>query len=511
MTASGTRKPNEADASTVTTQRKQTVSEIIDAFISFETENALFDVQIKNKRFWDYVRYEVFYEIVHRQHAFSWREKPRERYLRYAKELFYSIILSFKIPRNTCSKVDIFIVSYDRNNVMDGKEVNITFYPVVKAFHDRFKMLYVDPCSLDDRAEKKYSCAILKSRKFHVTDKLKSLQISYAEQEESAAADIGRKLVKRFGIEVDMKTMLRSKFSFELTKYERYCRILEKFMPAVVVFADDGSQKGLIEAAHHFNIPAVDFQHSLVSDVNILYTYPPDIARCSLSTLPDYVFSFGEFWHERFRLPAQKVAVGFPYFEIRRKEVLSVKQNEEHKKSIIIISDQFSKQTYIRISLELSRLLPDYTLLYKLRADDYSRWQERYPPEFVSTPNIRVIDNNEITLYEYFSRSSYQIGVNSTAVYEGLGFGLITFILKEAWYEEMLPLIDGGCAFLVSESSDIAEKIRNNEIPSRMDSIAHIFKENSLKHTEEAIRMVIARGRNTGGVFYGAGEKQLSS
>ena len=75
-----------------------------------------------------------------------------------------------------------------------------------------------------------------------------------------------------------------------------------------------------------------------------------------------------------------------------------------------------------------------------------------------------IIDNDERSLYDYFSSCNYQVGTNSTALYEGLAFGLKTFILKAGRYEEVKSLFDKGYADLVESAEEIQSIITNQEI-----------------------------------------------
>jgi hypothetical protein len=159
----------------------------------------------------------------------------------------------------------------------------------------------------------------------------------------------------------------------------------------------------------------------------------------------------------------------------------------------------FSRETFIRTTLELAKQLDGYTIYYKLRPEEYSGWKERYPTEFQHVPNLRVIDSDAVPLYDYFARCRWQVGINSTALYEGLGFGLTTFVLKDGWYEETRRLYDGGFAFLVDEPAEIAAKVRAQALPPVALDMDAVFASGSMQRMAEAARQLLDRSTSPSG------------
>jgi len=167
---------------------------------------------------------------------------------------------------------------------------------------------------------------------------------------------------------------------------------------------------------------------------------------------------------------------------------------DQKRKNIIIISILFSREILTEIALGISELLPEYTIYYKLRSDEYQNWENHYPEKFKKRKNIFVVDSNDLPLYEIFSRCGFQISVNSTAIYEGLAFGLTTFIVKHGWYQEMMRLYEDKHVFLVTSSNEISEIIRNDQKPEKRLTLDEIFKQNSLLNVQHAIIEIMKKG-----------------
>src|SRR5699024_9522570 len=99
-----------------------------------------------------------------------------------------------------------------------------------------------------------------------------------------------------------------------------------------------------------------------------------------------------------------------------------------------------------------------FEIIYKLHPGEYDTWKDDYP--WLLKSNIKVIDNSLHDMHYYFSFANIQIGVNSTALFEGIAYNLPTFILKTSGYEIMNDLIESGYMKLVKNHSDIKKILK---------------------------------------------------
>ena len=239
----------------------------------------------------------------------------------------------------------------------------------------------------------------------------------------------------------------------------------------------------ILAAARKLNIPTVEIQHGLISPLNIAYRFPADCTKDN-AIVPDYMFTFGTYWHSRMNRKTVPVAVGASFVEENTRTIKSGTKRNAHQ--IIVSSITWSSDALQSFVLGLSKLLPDYSILYKLRPAEYLHWRSFYSPEIQHANNIRVIDNNDIDNYTLLAESKYHLGINSTMIYEGLHLGCTTFILKHSWYEEMLPLTNNNQAFLISTPEEMAELIRSDQQPQPLD-MRTIFKPDSLRNAQCSI------------------------
>jgi hypothetical protein len=464
------------------------IEELARAFLAFETRHDLFALRIGGHSFWDYIRYAVFYECVYTLNDFRDPRMLRSvDYLREAWPLARSLVGELLTPGGAH---DILVVNYDRTVVIEGKNRNAHMYPFIQELAGAYSILLVDPSRLRQIDDETYPCHVLPYRPFHVLDRLKARRTRFNSREEALMKALESEIRQEFEIDVDVRGLAASVYALQLAKYERYRTLFGKYRPRMVVYADTANMKGVIAAAREAGIPTVDLQHSLISFLNILYNYPDDPKAHAASVRSDYVFTYGEYWKDEYRLPVRVLPVGYPYLEAQLADVPT--RAGDRERNVIVIGMLFEKEILVQTAIELARLLPDHRIFYKLRIEDYEGWRGRYPPELRDAPNITVIDSNATSLFEYFAICGYQIGTNSGALYEGLAFDLTTFVMKAGWYAEMRTLIEGGHAFLASGAAEIAEAIRAGARPPHKLSREEVFRSESRKNIRDAVDGILA-------------------
>lgn len=87
-------------------------------------------------------------------------------------------------------------------------------------------------------------------------------------------------------------------------------------------------------------------------------------------------------------------------------------------------------------------------------------------------------------LYRLFGELSAQIGVGSTAVYEGLCFDLETFVFEADGADVLQPLVDDGTASMIESVDELARRLGSGAANQfdrewffKSNSVANILKE----------------------------------
>jgi len=106
-----------------------------------------------------------------------------------------------------------------------------------------------------------------------------------------------------------------------------------------------------------------------------------------------------------------------------------------------------------------------------------------------------VIGGDPIPLYKLFAESRIQVGVNSTAIYEGLSFGLQTILLDLPGVEYMDYLVKEQVARVVASPEELAEKIQEGGVPQIQAE--RFFKPDSLNNIKQAMDELLSVGTGT--------------
>jgi hypothetical protein len=274
-------------------------------------------------------------------------------------------------------------------------------------------------------------------------------------------------------------------------KLKYYQKIISKVKPKVIVeVISYGFSKFLINhIAKSKNIPTIELQHGTMGKYHIAYNFKE---KMNISTFPDYVFTFGQFWKDNTRFPikAENIkVVGWPYFDNKVKENLSKTRQETDQKNILFISQGTIGKELSKEAVNLSKIISnDYRIIYKLHPGEYTRWKKEYP--WLVNSNIEVIDHNNHDMHYYFSKADVQVGVYSTALFEGIAYYLLTYIFPFYGYEYLEELSTRKIVEVVSSAEElfnlIIQDIKNHKKTTfatmseylwSMDSLNKMIKE----------------------------------
>ncbi|EMA63064.1 hypothetical protein C469_03550 [Halorubrum lipolyticum DSM 21995] len=291
---------------------------------------------------------------------------------------------------------------------------------------------------------------------------------------------------RRFDADIDLVSKVRHNLHVRNTNLPLYERLLDRVDPEVAIVVVSYGRETFIEACKRKEIPVVELQHGVIYDTHFGYAYPEDETKVMF---PDYVLTWGEFWNEnlRFPIPDERViSVGYPYLEDR----LNQYDDVEPAKQLLFISQGTIGRELSQFALKVhedDRI--EHEVVYKLHPGEYDRWEDEYP--WLAESDMRVIDESEPPLYRLFAESSAQVGVGSTAVYEGLCFDLETFVFEADGADVLQPLVEDGAASMIEDVDDLAGQMGSVDTSQfdrerffKSDSVANILEELERIHDE---------------------------
>jgi len=276
--------------------------------------------------------------------------------------------------------------------------------------------------------------------------------------------------------ELVVKTLARRNFWVP-----RFIGIIKRLKPKIIIIiCSYGGREDIIEAAKILNIPTVEFQHGVLSNYHLGYSYPEE---CPKYLFPNYFCTFGNYWKESIYWsidPSHVLNVGYPHLELSLK---AMSRSITKKKQILFFSQLSIGAILSEFACRVAdRLSGDYQVLYKLHPKE-KNGRELYPR--LVNSNVKVVENDGSDLYTLMAESCIQIGGNSTALYEGLRFGLVTYLYKPAGIELVKEMVERGWARIITHPNEIDPSCTSSNI-----DVSSVFKSDWENRFYEVIKQI---------------------
>lgn len=259
------------------------------------------------------------------------------------------------------------------------------------------------------------------------------------------------------GIDLKRKTYYeRAVTLYYFCKIRRpdYEKFLDKVRPKVMAEVVCKSVDAMLlnDICRDRGIPVVELQHSLLGGIA---KYPAGIYE---KQSPEYYLSYSDYWSEYQTYPIAPENVhscGSVYFERQVKKYKTEKRvKSDGKQTVLFISGPTYGKAMAQTAVGLKKASGgNVNIIYKLHPDEFGSWRKLYP-ELVEN-EINVIDSRDVSIYEYFNDSDAQVGVFSTAIYEGLAFDIDTYILDNPFAGEFVKFCEDGYGTLVGSGEEL--------------------------------------------------------
>ncbi|MBD1167833.1 hypothetical protein IDH29_01450 [Pelagibacterales bacterium SAG-MED06] len=231
--------------------------------------------------------------------------------------------------------------------------------------------------------------------------------------------------------------------------------------PKLLIIVVSAGQEAIISAAKSLKITTLELQHGTPSRGKLNYDYSSGIEKKSF---PEYFLSFGDFWPLDCKLPIKKTNIipfGFPYLFNKKTKYSNIKKENR----LVIVSQSDFTDQLSKFAIKTSKLFStDIKVEYKPHPYEYVGSEPKYFQE-LRNAGVTVSDKGS-DIYEIFARSRWQVGIFSTALYEGLYFNVACFVLDISGSEHMKKIIELDIARLISspEQIDLSLKVNKNKI-----------------------------------------------
>jgi hypothetical protein len=402
--------------------------DICEIFFTMENELNLFSWKTDNIYVWELIRFNIFYLIIQKRGLYGQAHTTIKKNLwNYLKILFLSIrnfIIKnpFLIPRGN----KIFIGHPRRKLLDDGTYWDIYCDPIIESVFPEAYLLenrYLNHHLQPARTKKIYYLDIIDLFAYAYKT-LTRIFPKNDTQYTDFAEKLKQEIIIRFGVDININQHYK-KALLTFTAHKKIYKILLKTIQPEILFLLVGyGKEALIAAAKELFIPTVEIQHGTISRYHMAYSFPNGNSKHFFS---DYFFTFGNFWKSVAKFPIDHNRIktfGYPYLSHSLKKYT----NNTKKNLIVFISQGSIGKELSKFALKLRKIIPPHIeIIYKLHPGEYDRWKKEYP--WLQNNNISIIDSQHPDLYTLLSSALCQIGVYSTAIYEGLAFGCQTFLV----------------------------------------------------------------------------------
>jgi len=460
-----------------------TGEETAEKLFAIEDELDLFYQRAGGVFFWDIVRRRVYSDAWVRTGSF-YKRPPRRRTLFSLIRSAYSIIKSMLFYNPFfASRADILVVGGNRRQLEeDGFYHDILCDPLIERLEQEgVRCMLIERPSLTQGARE----PVKTRRVVHlviievcvtVLDYLRRVRLHLSCEERTFLAMLEERIYKELKIRIGIERLLIE----ELQKRHNavpLCKLfLRRTSPKAVIVAKAVWKLPFVIACREAGIPVIELQHGGIYRDHVVYSY--EGPRRSAQYAPDYFFAFGDFWKRmvKFPQPPERVySVGYPYHERELEKYKNVKQ----KNQILFLSQPVLKGVFSRYAVEFAKEWGNtYHLVYKLHPSENVVWKKLYP--WLVDSGVQVMKDGERSLYELFAESKVQVGVYSTSIYEGLGFGLHTYLLDMPGIKKMSHLLEHKYALKVGSVRELRALLEKQEPAKRVPG-EEFFRRNSLE------------------------------
>jgi len=425
---------------------------LIDKFIQFEEDYNLFELQIFGISLWPVIRFRV-YSLIYQKVNNTQINHPK-------KNVFKSIILIIKGSYLALIKSPFFlkkkstiIFNHPRKIINENG-----FYECKYTEHLTGHDAYVFEIPFQDRHYKPSQTPNLVYLDIILTlGRLNSIigKFKYLKN-----ADINKIIKLKHSIEREFNVKIPDFITLVKVLINKHKiisflakKILKQIKPRQLIMTVAYSDINLpfVEQAKRLGIKVIELQHGIMGGSHIAYNF---YKIQNFNWYPDEIWVWNDFWANKSKFPIinEKIIVkGFPYLEKYKKERII---NNENKKQIIIISQGPFSDKLIDLTIKLNNKLNHkvYQIAYKPHPSELEANVKNM--DVLLKQNILISTDNNI--YKVFNESYCQIGVNSTALFEGIELGLKTFVYKISGSE---VLKDVENAIFINDENDIIDNL----------------------------------------------------
>ncbi|MGY4772706.1 hypothetical protein ACXC9Q_37850 [Kribbella sp. CWNU-51] len=247
---------------------------------------------------------------------------------------------------------------------------------------------------------------------------------------------IATALQKLTGVSVPVGALLAREVPKHLRLRALYRTLLRRHRIKTVYVVVAYFHQHIVGAARDLGIRVVELQHGAISPFHLGYSYP---GRPVVADQPDELWCFGSYWTNVADLPAglKTEVVGAPFLPTA---------GPKDPSRVVFLSQGTIGAELLHVAESVAKEHPGLEVLYRLhpseRASDYT-----IPPGVQLSTGGSTLD--------LLASATYQVGVSTTALFEGMALGCRTAVANLPGHEYLEPAIAQGHALLMTRPKQL--------------------------------------------------------
>lgn len=423
-------------------EKSKAVSRLCEYIWGLEHKYDLLAYDIKGVRVWQLARMQVYYSLAKGLGILSQPHEKNNKFkyiLGLLKGMFYGVVDS---PLKLVER-DVVILSHPRVVKSGENYIDIYTDEIKKELKSSFSVVdfelpYIGTHKKNKDSDTHYLDWL--DVLFEIWKRVKINKSSNIELDR--ICKIERDIKRDFDIDVDLCSLVARSLDEYLFKYKFYNYLFKKINPGKLFIVVAYYYPFIVRAAKDNGVEVIELQHGTIGKYHLGYSYPEGY-ESDLKYFPDKIYLWGDCWKKRNVFPLRDSSVlidKFRYLESEKRRIHE-KGVLRDKGNLVVISQGAIGEKIADKILNNIQDFKEFTIYYKLHPGEFERSKSYKSLNLLEEKYGAVIVKNEIPLYELFMMSSYQIGVFSTAIYEGIEFGCKTILLDLPGIEYMNDLI----------------------------------------------------------------------
>jgi hypothetical protein len=228
-------------------------------------------------------------------------------------------------------------------------------------------------------------------------------------------------------------------------------------------FATSRGASAIAAAAQDVGLRSYEVQHGMIGRYHATYHYP---GSPFVPYAPDALLLFGSYWGEAVDLPANtaKVVIGSGNLEKYQSQA-----RRKTSKQVFVPSQGTIGRRLFEFTISAAKLAPEWNFVFKPHPAESLEMKNFIESDAQGTvKNFRILSPKD-DIYEVLAASEVQVGVYSTALFEGMALGVRTIVVRLPGSEHMAAAVESGDAVFAQDPQEIARLLSSAPRALRAD------------------------------------------